>query len=667
MDAKEIGSLYIHLLYNSITKGRKIKKEHLDGISLSVFYDKIITRQKYKSVINIIKLPRNFKGNVKSDIRDLCSLNYRDVEVNFLDYFTPLKIPKGNENLKNEFNRAVEDLNSYEEQFNNLNKAKKTNGAKLKGKSGYYTLDKALVENYRDKVESFDYAFNCKSKFFLGYYHIEVVANEKDRLETCMIDIENYLIKNRIEHNILTGELSNYLSNFSPSGLRTLQKTQSIAQIVSTENMASQITFYEKGVIESLGNYSGTDVNNNAPIFINFTISTDAQVILVSAITGGGKTYFVINQLQGHLCYYDRHVCIMDYKGFEYTPMLEKYKGIEIKMKDGFVNILDISKLVEELPGLPDKMYKTMFDEAIEGTVDLLLEMSSVSNKESREDLRAYIKEAINKKYSSMGVRREDTYTYADSKGITYAHIVDMLLEFSRQPSVSVEDSKLLKLASKRMDEFTDSSKSDLMQNEIDFAEVLKNRLVIFNFERNTKDAKFSVVDGLRIHMMRFIINKKTAYLKFLKMYLVVVYEELQRAGTESGNGIMSGLNSDVTGGRSDGKIIYMCANSLNFLLQKNEDAQAIAANIKTIALGYIESKEYLHFKELVNIEIIEKDVEKIMSDKQKYEKCFAIKVDTGAVFDKYLVKVQLPTEATESDMFKSRHTRDEDKDIIFE
>lgn len=658
MDVKnKVIDLYSRLWLNYSTKGKLTEKDHLDGMSINTDFDKVVTKKKFKYVINIYKFPVDYNRDVETLLMQDMFDSYPLVDVVFNDYCRPFRFNL-NENkhkkVHDEFSRREAEYKMYKEIFDSFSVAEQNSGKFVKVNGRYTKVNKRKIQLLEENFQSYEYIFNHKGSFFITHKHIEIASHDLQKLEEALFHVKRVLGGEKIEYKVLVGELNSYLSNFSFSGYKMTSNSQSIGMLMSDENLARQSAYAESGLVGNTGVYVGIDQRNKAPFFINFTEGTSGQNIGVLAKSGGGKTFATMVQIIGHLCFTNRFISIMDYKGTEYTHLLKEYNGIEINMKDRFVNFLDLSEIDSSF-SYNEKI--EFYDNAVRGTVSLFEAMVSLAPDEgSVRDLSNIINEAVQKAYSKCEVHRTDPNSYKNSKGLKYVDVSHIINGMSHQAQFSSDMRELCKKAVRRINEFVSpmGAKYHMFENELNFNSVLLNQLVIYNFDKNNDTEDFSISDNIRFIMMRFINNKKTTYIKRQKKFHVIVYEELQR----SGDGVvLREVNHDVTGGRSSNKIVYLLFNSLGFLNKKGMDAQGIKENITTWFVGKIDLGCQKTLHELFGLENIRDDIAMIVNNYELYEKCFAVSIDTGVVFDKTFMKAELPTEYTNKEIFKTRDT----------
>lgn len=658
MSFKETLDLYSSMMMNALTRGRRLKKDHLDGLAVSTVYDRIMTRKTYKKVINIYGFDIDYDIDLDSLLFEYLYVNYPKVTMRFIDYGKPIKINTNNEGIQNEYNRAITKYEETLETFNSLNSAKKKLGKVFYEKGKATKVDRHLIKRLKTRADSFEYVFDYDTKggFYVYYKHLELSCPDVLTLDKAVSALTKLLRREKIEHQVLTGELGNYLLNFSPSGYKIANNTKSVAMLFSEENIASQSCYGEHGLVGSNGTLLGVNIENKSPQFFNMTNTKGGVVNGVLGVIGSGKSALTKGILLGHLANPNHYVGIMDYKGGEYSYILEKFEnGVEIKLDECFVNFLDISTLPDILT---TKEKQGFYDSAVDGTCELIEAMTNLQVHEGNfVDLAKLVKEAIRKVLSRAGVDRSLVNTYKHSKNLQYNEILEVLSVMQRQPQYDKKDRDMIHLCISRCRDYLRVSDDNRMFNkQVDLNTILNSRVVIYNFSKNQSSKDFTVEDNIRFAMMSYLNDKKTIFIKKQKKFNVLVYEELQRSGDGF---ILRTINHDVTGGRSDNKIIYLLFNSLNFLGASSKDAKAVASNITNMFVGLVNKNELQNLEALYDITEIRERIQLIMNNPMEYLNTFVVKMNTGILCDTAWIKMDLPEDVINSPLFKTRDTED--------
>ena len=650
---KDLKELYSRLFMSFFTRGDSVKKDYLDGMQVKTTYDMVVTRIGYKSIINLYSFPLEYKYDIESILFERCFEQCPNVKLFFCDYNEPVKVKSKDQKLLEDFTRAARTYRKYRNVFESFNPEERETGKIIYEKGKPVRVSERYIEDLKIAYESLKYAINHTGKFFLNFKTVEVTSTVQKDMERCLDIITSILVRSKIEYKIVTGELGEYLRNLSFTGYKRNKDLNLTGQIMSDENLASESCFGEVGAEDSLGICIGVEVDSKCPTFVNFTEAPTGQVIAIMAETGGGKTSQTISQLQWYLNQIDKFVSVMDYKGTEYTPMLNIYpEGREVRLDKYYVNFLDFSGLDMDVPQDEKKFY---YLDAVDGTCRLFEAMVSLQDREGNmQDLDMLIRQAVEKILGREGIVKEDETTFDLSSGVTYEMVLDQLQSMIGESCFSESQRAVLEIACPRIEEYISpiGSKHFMFENKLNYKELLDTRLLIYNFNKNQNSADFTVEDNIRFSYMQFINNKRTVKIKKKGMFNIIVDEELQRSGDGQ---ILREVNHDTTGGRSNNKIMYLLFNSLNFLKKNSSDARAIADNITSFMIGKVSPTTARDLSNMFAIDELKPYLDRIVDDPIKYNHCFACKMNTGKRIVKGMVRAEIPDEIEGSSLYQTR------------
>ena len=483
-------------------------------------------------------------------------------------------------------------------------------------------------------------------------------------LTNSLTSLKGYMSSNDVKIKELRVNLIDWLRYFSPFSLSNiLEIGKGINKKVITDDILANLTSYKQGMLGERGIYLGVDVLSNTPVLKKFKEHPDAaENWLVSAETGGGKSYFVKNLLMNLLA--DNFVgMVMDYEGDEYTNFAHYLASSN---RDD-VQIVSLGKndavyydpmAIPELPVDCD-IYGELKDMAVNNTLSLFRILVAEGGTTSKvED--TIISEAIKRVYESVLVT-DDISTWHRSKGLriilVYNELKDMLesKEFENSRGNADKHIALQKIVDNCSIYFEDGeSKANTFKNPLSAMDLYTARLIVFSFGMRgaTSDQIDPVVLALKQLSVAMISINISNYCKYVrKCFNVKVFEEYQRWGDVKGSAEIIG--NAMTGGRKRGDVNIIISNDLSGLL---DDSNAINTklrqNIQYYAIGKVTDVDVLKkFCDKFNLRIDEALL-KLSSNTGmgRYHKAFCLVMGDK----KTIVQVRLADEIANSKLFRT-------------
>ena len=209
-----------------------------------------------------------------------------------------------------------------------------------------------------------------------------------------------------------------------------------------TDELLARFSTYSQGIVGKEGIYWGTDIDSNFPCLkpVKVTSGT-AENWLITAETGGGKSYFVKSLVLQLLASPNINGTIMDIEGFEYAPLdaliNQSEDAVTINMSEGSGSYYDPveivltgdEKLDEDMKGLSTSFTLSVFK-------------TLLGNTGNDEWVDIAINDAVSLTYTKAGVVDSDPSTWVKSKGLT--------LNFGKSFSVGAISQTLIRLLQQR-------------------------------------------------------------------------------------------------------------------------------------------------------------------------------------------------------------------------
>lgn len=399
--------------------------------------------------------------------------------------------------------------------------------------------------------------------------------------------------------------LPDYVSSYSPfsNGFRDKVK-KGTGRVSLTDHIITRFDPMTQGKIGKKGTMMGIDVYSRFPVFKQFKRHiSDAEIILVTAMTGAGKS-FMVKSIISQFCGNDKYrITINDIEGFEYLYLAQfvaNDQKVEIvNMSKGEGNYFDSTEIyISGISSIDKNAYElaTSFTESLFKVL-----IGSVVENEWAEDI---ISDALALTYSSRGVQVDDMSTWGRSKGLTYWDVyatlketyialgtedsdVDGINRFRKNESyIDAYDKVMAKLRRYFETMQNGGTSSSLFKRRISLEDIKDAKMVVNSFGMAGKDEKAMSSIGIALAQLysSYITQIRSLYCQAEGKFNVKVYEEFQRWGKFKGS--ESTINTAVTGGRKMGDIVFIVTNVLRELIDKNNFN--ILDNITSCMIGVI-------------------------------------------------------------------------------
>lgn len=682
--SKTIFEMYSLHIANFITEGKLINRAKMSPSGVRAVHSKILTKNMEKRVLEVLRIPYEFTGRISEELNEQVGKSYPHVKLNIVVITTPTKVEINSDLFKSELSRAVNNYEGIKDSYNSLSWKDRIYG--LVGKRGkyYYNITKERVREFEIIKDSYLDAVRLtkeRHQFNQCILTVEISSPVTKDLDTCFEMIQNYFTYSKFEQMELSGSYAKYLSTLSPTGcLKLGEKAEypyaynlfydsNYEHIFPSE--INGLTGDGKGIL------FGSDIENRTPVTLPMTSTGSAQVVLICAATGRGKTFIsnlpVDSALAQHI-----HVSIVDVKGYEWTPKVDQLGfGKVINFGGGhpkFVNLLNLSDLEVNRETCAE-----YYDNAKKGITELCFllcnipvgERLSDSDKMLKASIETFVPSSVDKLFNSLGVFRNSPNSFRNTRGNHYKELLSIISTQVNSKSVSYS----LREFGDRMinyisDFFTGRGLYRGMQeNEITLADIIREPLIIYSLDKNN-ETDSTTIDAIRYFHIQYLDKKKQTYRKNTGKFTMVLFEELQRSAEFAR--LMTYIAGTVTGGRSNNIITIMLCNTLATFSDKNNVAlQQIASNINTYLIGPVGKNDVRILEENFTCNEILHHVKKMSFDEElhdkgedteaqsgeeraKYDRAFALLFKDGEIKKtRALVRASVP-----KDLEKSRSTR---------
>lgn len=363
---------------------------------------------------------------------------------------------------------------------------------------------------------------------------------------------------------------------------------------VYTDEIAARFTAYSQGVTGHSGLYYGSDVHTGSPVLKPVKATKeDAEVWLVTAQTGGGKSFFtkfLILQLVAMGC----NCTILDVEGKEYLSMARflshSSKVLVVNLGEGTGRYFDPMAIA------PPVGNKEIDSESRKMSMDCTVSMFKVLLGRMYDDSTWFdtvISDAVALTYRKVGVT-DDPKTWSKSKSLTLHSVYKTLPELKGTQSNIDYDNAVDSAVTWLAKYFIPGGvRSDLFRSRISISDVADADFIICSFGMAGRDQ--STVDETQMALMQLgaaqLSHQRSIFSCARGKYNVKVWEEVQRWG--GFKNATSVLKTAITGGRKLGDISIVVTNDPGSLLEN--DPFALVNNSTAKFIGKLNDTKIIH------------------------------------------------------------------------
>lgn len=613
-------------------------------------------------------LPKDFRSSIRREAKS-------GVRISFISTFEPTRIDWNSPQIRSKIKtwKAI-DEDSEEVTSYNYNRSIAAMDSRERRKESLVYLADAEQRRSRN-------LFKFRTMMIVSGYR----GSDFDKTIEGVLD---YCKKTGISITRVEENLPEYLKSFSPfSAQLNSPILRQVGSNTIPDEQIARLSSYTQGKIGKSGIMFGTDISSGYPVYKQVKKSnTDAEVILITAETGGGKSFFLKWLLFQLLARNDFNGTINDIEGSEYTP-LAGYVGLHdeviiLNMGEGMGSYYDPFEIT---PTGVESLDNNLFSFCKSFTNSYFRVLIGESLLEGNIWAQKIVNNAISSAYTSLGVVDTDPSTWGNTKGYdlfyVYSKFKDLYseclsLKGTEESSLGLHeryklnqeyrntlDSVVAKL-SEYFEPFERGGiRRDVFSNKVGLNDIVSAKLLVNSFGMEGRSA--DTIDKTQMALMQLsaanISYIRSIFSKAAGKFNFKVWEEFQRWGSFPGS--ETTIKTAITGGRKLGDVNFVVTNNVSELMDDNKFA--IFDNITSFAIGAIASdstrerlckelsvpnlKEELDSIELKkgNAETFEKQ-DKIDSI---YDKAFLVCLDKSV---STITKMMLPDYITDSLIFKT-------------
>lgn len=540
------------------------------------------------------------------------------------------------------------------------------------------TSDEVDIFNYSDEYQAAEQRKRLieSTKFFnemdiqhkRGIVHCTVLLRvyaknthgEMEAFEESCKEIERLAKSLRLRMVKRSYTLINELKTILPFA-RTDELKVTLPRRMMTDDMVIGLSSISQGVFGHDGTILGLDVLNGTAVMHHFKEDPDkAENWLITATTGGGKSFFVKNMIM-YLLADNFKICIMDYEGDEYTNIANFVRGgnpkdvLTIQLGNGSGVYFDPCPIAdmtgeEEL----DKAAKSSAQDFITAMFRIMAGGESQMTIESNKILSL----AIQRMYDSYGVT-ESRETWNNSKKATIRDVYDEIVSIVVSGEFNNETDVAKHQAAVRLRDATSvyfepgEVKYGTFATPLQASELYDCNLMVFSFGMKGADVSSSGADILALKQLsvayvNILISNHCKYVQH--RFNVKVWEEFQRWGAIEGSGSI--ISNCITGGRKRGDVHLIITNDIMAMLDDKNDVNArLRQNVNNFAVGKLENGARQEFTRKYALPNMLPELNKIASGKQGYDHGFCIYTDDG---EATVAKCMLPASIMNSGLYNT-------------
>ena len=617
------------------------------------------------------EIPIAFKEDIRREARE-------GVRISFVSTFEPTRIDWSSAQMRSKLRtwQSIEEDSQVVTEYNYIDNIASMDSMERRKMSLVYLAD-AEIRRKRNLFK---------------YRTVIIVSGVRgDNFDKTIFEIQEYCKNSGIVITRIDGHLPEYLRAFSPFSMELNSDIlKEVGSNTIPDEQLARFSSYHQGKIGKRGIMFGTDIYSGYTVYKQIKRdATDAENILISAETGGGKSFFLKYLLIQLLGYDYYNGTINDIEGFEYIPLgafLANHESVVVlNMAEGQGCYYDPFEIT--LTG-NDSLDKDLFDfckSFTNGYFRVLVGSKLLSENEWAQKI---INNAIARAYTEVGVDEYDSSTWERTHGYTIFFVYDKFKDLY-QEAISLRkeykgryDELPLYAIYKVNDGYIDALdkviaklseyfeplenggiRNNIFRNRVSLNDIATAKLCINSFGMAGKSA--DTVDETQMALSQLsaanISHIRSVFSKAQGKFNFKVWEEFQRWGAFPNSA--NTIKTAITGGRKLGDVNFIVTNNIKELL--DDDRFAIFDNVTSFAIGAIGSATTRkRVCEQLSVPLLLPDldalvtkrgnVEKTESDNEiasMYDKAFLLHLDKS---NTTIAKVILPDHIAKSNIFRT-------------
>lgn len=667
---KEKLDMYDMILANLLAGQSIIEPtEHLDNSQIAIGFSNVSSETQISKYFMIRQLPDYLQPMFIDNVRMNC-IRY-GIKINFFFYGNPYRINWDSPEMKNKMTIWKQYTDEHSGPINVFEYRNQRSGelARRRIITSTKYLNEAELDHKRSLIRT--------------AIVIEISARRDDESILNMVDaindLKNMCAQSDIKIKELRVNMIDWLQALGPFSLRRVKEVNDkMSYKILTDDILANFNGYKQGRVGNTGISLGIDILSGVPVMKKLKANPDAaENWLISAETGGGKSYFV-KTLLTYLLADNFVVTVMDYEGDEYINLANFIRDGNpddvkvISMGKGSTTYFDPCA-IPDLTGDPE-----VDDDLKEQAIGYIMSIFRIITCGLKGELTQWeeriISMGIQRMYDCAGVT-DDKSTWYRSKELTLHDVYDEIKsmveskELVDGDSENVKHKAALRIADAASIYFEEGeAKSGTFKNPMSADELYDAKFIVFSF--GMKGASDTLNDPTLLALKQLSVAcvsiQISNYCKYVRhCFNVKVWEEFQRYGEAKGSADI--ISNAMTGGRKRGDVNFIITNDLGSMLDDdNPVSKRLRQNIQNMAIGRIKDRgvraDFCRMFDLQDCELALDAIAKahIADDETKgqnsgsgnrFRHSFCLVLDSGK---KAITKVQLPKALAQSSLFKT-------------
>ena len=567
------------------------------------FYRSTNATMSGRDLINFYYTIDGYPPRVPIDFRDQIRREARQgVRISFISSFEPTRIDWNSPQIRSKIRtwRNIEE-DSDEVTAYNYNRSISAMDSRERRSASLIYLSDAEMRRRRNMFK---------------YRTFMIISGSRgEDFNKTVTEVKDYCKKIGLRITRVDTDLPEFLRAFSPFSAQLSSKImRQVGSNTLPDEMIARLSTYSQGKIGKEGIMFGTDIFSGFPVYKRIKKSdTDAENILITAETGGGKSFFLKALLLQLLGDDKFNGTINDIEGSEYTPLAgfiaNNDNVVILNMAEGEGCYYDPFEVV---PTGVEKLDADLFSLSKSFTNSIFRVLIGETLLETNDWAQKIVNNAITLAYTDIGVVEDNPATWGNSRGYdlfyVYSKFKDLYEEcISLRESVEDENElelydryklndgyistmdKVVAKLSEYFEPFENGGiRSNVFRQKVTLDDIVDAKLLINSFGMEGKSA--DTVDKTQMALMQLsaanISYLRSVFSKAQGLFNFKVWEEFQRWGQFPGSATT--IKTAITGGRKLGDINFIVTNNIKELL--DEDRFAIFDNITSFAVGAINS-----------------------------------------------------------------------------
>lgn len=615
------------------------------------------------------QLPIGFKDNIRREARE-------GVRISFVELYEPTRIDWSSPHMKSKI-RTWKNIDEDREEVNEYNYQEQI------GVEDSMTRRKNSLVYLADADER-------RNRNFFKFRTMMIICGVRgENFDKTVFEVNDYCKKTRILITRIEDNIFEYLRAFSPFAMEAnVSVLKGVGSNTIPDEQIARFSTYDQGKIGKDGIIFGTDIYSGFAVYKKLKRkSVDAENILITAETGGGKSFLLKAILFQLLAFSEYNGTINDIEGFEYIPMAGFFANhdevVILNMAEGQGCYYDPFEITMTGVADLDEDIFTFCNSFTTSVFRVLVGTELIKNNVWAQKI---INNAISKAYTDLGVIEDDSRTWNKTKGYDLFYVYSKF-KFLYQECIELSEKaseedlelheryklnpgyidtldKVVARLSEYFEPFSNGGiRSNVFKNKVSLSDIANAKLVVNSFGMAGKSA--DTIDPTQMALTQLsaanISHIRSIFSKAKGKFNFKVWEEFQRWGSMPDS--VNTIKTAITGGRKLGDINFIVTNNIKELL--DDDKFAIFDNISSFAVGAIASSNTRkRICEELSVPMLQGDLDSLVTKKgntesfesdsetaSMYDKAFLVQLDKSVTT---IAKMMLPKHVSESDIFKT-------------